>query len=174
MSTVDTTHPLAEQFWERVPVAGPDQCWEWMGAKTGRDGYGRVGGQRAHRVSWEIANGRPIPEGLIVLHSCDNPPCVNPRHLSVGTNTDNMRDASAKGRLKNGRGEATHCREGHEFSGENLYIDPTSGRRRCRTCRAAYNKQRKAKMLRGEWHTPAVLLGLRGERLRPEDGQAPQ
>lgn len=52
----------------------------------------------AHRFSWELANGRPVPAGRQVMHSCDNPPCVNPAHLSVGTSADNHRDKSAKGR----------------------------------------------------------------------------
>jgi hypothetical protein len=75
-------------------------CWEWQRYRL--SGYGRitVDGrmQNAHRVSYELFIGR-IPEGLVVCHHCDNPPCVNPEHLFVGTWQDNTRDAVAKGRL---------------------------------------------------------------------------
>jgi hypothetical protein len=74
-------------------------CKEWTGARD-RDGYGTLGRRklRAHRIAWEAAYG-PIPPGLLVCHHCDNPPCVEPTHLFIGTAADNMQDASAKGRL---------------------------------------------------------------------------
>jgi hypothetical protein len=77
---------------ERYDI-GPE-CWEWNGAR-GVDGYGRV--QRAHRVMWTEANG-PIPKGMIVCHKCDNPPCVRPDHLFLGTPRDNALDRDRKGR----------------------------------------------------------------------------
>lgn len=99
--------PLAERFWRRVDKSGP--CWIWTGAQ-GHHGYGRIGigghdgpTVLAHRVAWELSNG-PVPEGLCVLHRCDNPPCVNPDHLFVGTQADNIRDCKEKGRMRNGRG----------------------------------------------------------------------
>jgi hypothetical protein len=95
---------LADRFWEKVDVRGPDECWEWTAARH-LQGYGRfwIGSHaegkthRAHRVAWELENG-PVPDGLDVCHHCDNPPCCNPRHLWLGTNQDNLRDCSAKGR----------------------------------------------------------------------------
>jgi len=74
----------------------------WDGARDS-DGYGRIGKnrKRAHRDSWERANGRSVPDGMVVMHACDNPPCVNPMHLVVGTVADNNRDRHAKGRSKN-------------------------------------------------------------------------
>ena len=93
-----STWTKEERFWVKV-VRGPD-CWNWNGGKL-VEGYGRFVDRGkyvlAHRVSWEIHNG-PIPEGLCVLHRCDNPPCTNPDHLFVGTHGDNARDRAAKGR----------------------------------------------------------------------------
>lgn len=85
------------RFYERCEKT--PKCWNWTGSKN-RSGYGvaRLGiPQLAHRASYEISFG-PIPEGLCVMHSCDNPACVNPAHLSLGTHADNMRDMSAKQR----------------------------------------------------------------------------
>lgn len=98
--------PVADRiprFWARVQKG--DGCWEWQGTRIAH-GYGRlrVGSERvlAHRYSWRITNG-PIPAGMSVLHRCDNPPCVRPDHLFLGTQLDNNRDRSAKGRSYRGR-----------------------------------------------------------------------
>ena len=93
--------PLA-RFWARVEVASDDECWPWTGGRMTK-GYGvffpRKGkAMGAHRFSWELHNGVEIPDRMQVMHSCDNPPCVNPAHLSVGTSGDNNADKSAKGR----------------------------------------------------------------------------
>ena len=77
---------------------GEDECWPWALASRG---YGVLRGAGAHRLSWAAVNG-PIPSGLMICHHCDNPPCVNPRHLYAGTAKDNMRDAKQRGRLKMG------------------------------------------------------------------------
>jgi hypothetical protein len=89
-------------------LEGPpdDECWEWEGYRV-QGGYGRVrlNGTKwlAHRAAWALANG-PIPEGNVVRHTCDNPPCANPRHLLTGTPKDNMRDMRARGRDRYVRG----------------------------------------------------------------------
>lgn len=92
----------AAGFW--AMVVKTEGCWEWTGAKF-KTGYGAVNiGHRivtTHRRSWELTNG-PIPEGLFVLHHCDNRPCVRPDHLFLGTHQDNMTDMVSKGRQKNG------------------------------------------------------------------------
>lgn len=97
--------PLLERFWEKVPKNLPDDvCWEWEGCLNEK-GYGniRLGGRdskrpKAHRVSWVFYHGRPIPDGMMVMHLCDNPPCVNPVHLRLGTAADNTQHMLAKGR----------------------------------------------------------------------------
>ena len=87
-----------ERFWDRVDKKGPDECWEWFGQKNPK-GYGYVKPYGlTHRFSYELHTGEK-PGELFVCHSCDNPPCVNPAHLWLGTVTDNQRDAKAKGRL---------------------------------------------------------------------------
>lgn len=98
---------MEERFWWYTASIGAseDQCWEWRGTiDTG--GYGALrkpgrysGKTRASRYSWELHNG-PIPDGMHVLHTCDNTKCVNPNHLWAGTHSDNMRDMTAKGRGK--------------------------------------------------------------------------
>lgn len=103
----DVSHewPSPEYFFEKhVDKAG--ECWIWTG-KRDDWGYGVSGtkSQKAHRVAWELANG-PIPEGLLVLHRCDNPPCVRIDHLFIGSNADNTADMIAKGRARHPSGEA--------------------------------------------------------------------
>src|SRR3990167_8959811 len=87
-----------DNFWKKVDKT--DTCWNWIAHKLNY-GYGGIRlnkkEQRAHRISWELHNGE-IPKGLHVIHKCDNPPCVNPDHLWLGTHQDNMRDRSKKGR----------------------------------------------------------------------------
>jgi len=89
------------RFWKSVDKRGPDECWPWT-AQLRWDGYGRFVVMRkpqwAHRYSWELHNGRPIPKGAEVMHSCHNPACVNPKHLSLGTHKENMEEAKRLGR----------------------------------------------------------------------------
>lgn len=110
------------RFWDNVAVG--DGCWEWQQALNA-EGYGRFvvpGGGRpqAHRLAWELWHDvklRPWPED-VVCHSCDNPACVRPDHLFVGTQSDNIRDAKTKGRLYPApRSQPKElCRRGHPLS----------------------------------------------------------
>lgn len=89
--------PLEERFWGKVDISSHDGCWLWT-AHCNKGGYGKIDGKIASRVSWELTNGA-IPEGLDVCHHCDNPKCVNPTHLFLGTASDNLKDSVLKGRL---------------------------------------------------------------------------
>ena len=94
-----------ERFWSKVNKDGPNGCWLWTAGMSKR-GYGRLtigrsGVDRhieyAHRFAWKLTNG-PIPDSMCLCHVCDTPLCVNPAHLFVGTQADNMRDMDRKGR----------------------------------------------------------------------------
>jgi hypothetical protein len=99
--------PPEVRFWKHVAKRGRGDCWEWTGAKgppPNAYGFllrGTVGGKqrfvRAHRLSWEIANG-PVPDGASILHTCDNQGCVNPEHLYAGTQQQNVRDRAVRKR----------------------------------------------------------------------------
>lgn len=92
---------LIARFWKRVDRRGIDECWPSVltrGPRYGRLSAGSLGRLYMHRVSFEIHFGA-IPDGMMVCHTCDNPPCVNPRHLFIGRMVDNMRDCIAKGRF---------------------------------------------------------------------------
>lgn len=106
-----------EKFWKRVDQsAGTDGCWPWLGYVHGH-GYGLVCASKnktilAHRAAWMLHNARSIPPGdhhgtMCVLHSCDNPVCCNPRHLSLGSQVDNIMDAKRKGRIAQGAAHAS-------------------------------------------------------------------
>lgn len=72
------------------------ECWEWKGGRT-KNGYGTHRGTTAHRCAYEAVNG-VIPAGMVVMHTCDNPPCINPAHLKLGTQQENLADMHRKGR----------------------------------------------------------------------------
>ena len=121
---------LKHSFWAKIDKSG--DCWEWTGYRD-RLGYGRlrVDGSLmlAHRVAWELEHGY-ISEGLNVCHHCDNPPCVRPNHLFLGTQRDNIKDSVHKGR--HACATKTHCPQGHAYDEENTRV--FEGRRYCIPC----------------------------------------
>jgi hypothetical protein len=153
---------FTERFWSKVDKNGPTlrvelgPCWIWKG-HTAENGYGRfawrdadlrVQSRPAHVVAWEQSNGRELPDGMYGCHRCDNPPCCNPDHVFPGTSQENRLDCIAKGRHSRDNSAGTsasaraqksraHCKNGHPFSGHNLYFDRRSGARRCRACAKA-------------------------------------
>ena len=90
---------IEDRFWSKVDIKGEDDCWNWK--RNGfRYGSFIIGNKthRAHRIAWKLFNKKEIPEGFYVLHRCDNTLCVNPKHLYLGTQQDNMNDMKRKGR----------------------------------------------------------------------------
>lgn len=128
-------------------VATDEACWEWAGPRQPA-GYGVVvvNGVHlaAHRWTYSLFSGQDIPSGMVACHRCDNPPCVNPAHIFVGTSRDNTHDMIRKGRGRNPLFEQmrakTHCAQGHEFTPENTRIKRkrrgtgTQSYRACRIC----------------------------------------
>lgn len=156
--------PLAERLARRLDKSGgPDACWPWMGSRnTGGSGknHGSIQAGRmvkAHRIAWILAGG-PVPDGMCVLHRCDNPPCCNPAHLFLGTVADNNRDRDAKGRsnraanlalgpLKNA--SRTACVHGHAYDEQNTGRRP-GGERWCRACARDRARKARARATRAE------------------------
>lgn len=133
------------RFWAKVDKRSKAECWPWLGSTNSR-GYGSlwVMGKltAAHRISWSLFNNREIPGGMFVLHNCDNPRCVNPTHLFLGTQFDNMRDCCSKGRSREQK--KAYCVRGHPLSGSNLNVRK-DGARTCRACKRFYGIRRRTR-----------------------------
>jgi hypothetical protein len=143
--TIIVTPEFVAKFESRVvrDDCMPDGCHIWTGSKNNK-GYGTISFNKksfiASRSSYVIYNGA-IPHGMHICHRCDNPPCVNPAHLFLGSQSDNMKDAVAKNR--NWNVAKTHCPQGHEYADGNLWKSPTRNSRQCRICIKEKNDKRK-------------------------------
>lgn len=129
------------RFWGRV--AKTRSCWLWTGA-INAGGYGQTYWHNrrllAHRVSWMLAGRGAIPTDRVIDHICRKRNCVNPDHLRLLTIAENVMIGVGPAAIN---ARKTHCVHGHAFDSTNTYVD-TSGRRCCRTCRAARERERRA------------------------------
>lgn len=156
---------LPDRFWDKVHPEPMSGCWLWSGAVHSSLPYGiwRANRRtcRAHVSVYRI--GRDLLPAQVVRHTCDTPPCVNPRHLTAGTQAENVDDMIRRGRrvyakLPPKQGPArprgwrsrSHCVNGHEFTQDNTYWKPNERcrdgvERACRTCRTACNRRQAAR-----------------------------
>lgn len=121
-------------------------CWVWKGTKN-RKGYGQISvdgrHERTHRVAYRLTYGE-IPEGMVVRHRCDNPPCINPDHLEVGTSADNSRDMVERGRMVNCKVDRDKCPKGHSFDEVNTYW--WNNARQCKACKNEYQVSKRDRL----------------------------
>ena len=120
-----------DRFWQKVKKT--DTCWNWK-AELDKNGYGKIAihriGIRAHRFSYELHKGK-IPVGFVIDHLCRNTSCVNPEHLEVVTNRENILRGNGPASIN---AKKNCCIHGHELFGENLYINKKTNQRACKIC----------------------------------------
>lgn len=138
---------IESRFWSKVAQTDDDECWEWLASVT-TSGYGQVHYRRghlrrnlmAHRVAYELLIG-PIPTGMTLDHLCRNKRCVNPAHLEIVTQRENVLRAA---------GSTAHCKRGHAWTEDNVLFE--NGSRKCKTCnrrrQAEYRERRRAREAR--------------------------
>lgn len=171
-------------YWKSHCVITPAGCWEWQkqclgfrNIKPGQRGYAYAGYRRRCCVrlgrliaGWNI--GRVLLRSEVAMHTCDNPPCINPEHLIVGTQEQNKLDELAKGRSF--YANKTHCKRGHEFAPENTYV--TLGpkgrpRRACMACHLGHTRLRHGWPEHLAFTLPAQTLGYRPPEVRAHCAQ---
>lgn len=158
-------------YWRSRCIVTATGCWEWQGflmrfrnQKPGQKGYAdssyRGKKVRVHRKMLEIKLGQLLGPKLQACHDCDNPPCINPDHLYPGTNQQNHLDGGKRKRMQ---GQTkTHCKQGHEFTPENTFIDHRPGggsSRHCKECARARGRRR-------YWRDPKAFNARKGRNAR--------
>lgn len=136
-----------ERFNKRIAAKENSDCWWWTGY-VGSSGYGRfniVGltPRYAHRIAWEITHEQEVPRGLVVMHLCNNRLCVNPAHLQVGTQRENLNMARKDGLMKKPHQGATHCKNGHEYTTPMTY--DRRGYKLCVVCKPRVRRYKEQK-----------------------------
>lgn len=125
-----------KRFWDKVDIKGPEECWIWKASvKSNRYGQFRFNKKNtgAHRVAYILTHGE-FDNNLDVCHTCDNPPCVNPNHLWLGTTRDNILDMTKKGRHGQQRLSRDNCRQGHPYTEETTGYKE-NGNKYCKICK---------------------------------------
>jgi hypothetical protein len=126
---IDVDWLIPRHWWSDVDKSEMFGCWPWQ-KSCGSHGYGQTwDGSRvllAHRVAWVLSNQQQIPDDMTIDHLCRNKLCCNPHHLRLLSNLENAK--------LNGQSIKTSCPQGHEYTEENTYIQPSNGSRRCREC----------------------------------------
>lgn len=139
--------PCVERFLPKIAVNPESGCWDWTAATFVGTGYGvfaltRDKSTQAHRWSYTWFVG-PIPAGAVIDHLCRNHICVNPNHLEVVSQRENIRRGEVGAALRS----RTHCKNGHEFTEANTWINTRDGSRGCRTCNAVRQKATRERKL---------------------------
>ena len=141
---------LKQRLLNSIIIDNNTDCWNWSEGKD-KDGYGKICVNRkhlrAHRLSYEVFISK-FDSKNIICHKCDNPSCINPDHLFLGTWLTNMQDKVNKGRLRNQNMDKTHCKNGHEFSSDNTILN--DNRRTCVICYKERYKIRNSRILTDE------------------------
>lgn len=137
------------EFGKFIQLDWETGCWLWNGPRQNPFGHRqfmwRLNGTRiAHRIAWQLYIG-PISKGMCVLHKCDVPNCINPKHLFLGTQADNINDMHEKGRAHRSQ-KQTHCVNGHPFNEKNTF-KKENGTQGCKRCRSDAQLRYKAKNL---------------------------
>jgi hypothetical protein len=135
---------VLDRFWAKVN-APSDGCWQWVGC-INAEGYGRFNFDgvitNAHRASYRLFVGE-IPPGLVIDHLCRNRSCVNPDHLELVTNKENILRGVGAGAQA---ARMIECPKGHPLDEDNTYVAPGSKKRRCRSCVREYGRARRARV----------------------------
>jgi hypothetical protein len=161
---------IRQRLLDKIDIRGQDECWPWTGAvNRSNRGQFSISGRTvsAPRAVLEFLAGQDVPSHLYALHNCDNPNCVNPDHLWLGTQQDNMDDMRDKGRE---RVHSTHCPSGHRYTKDNTAwrrAGNSNNRqvRRCRTCsreqsKRSYEKHKEKRQAEGRdyYHRRGKML----------------